>query len=89
MVIGWSNSNDFSGDNNVDTHSVTRLAFPGTSNGKPDKGNGRHNTFINAISASRLKLTLTPNDMMTEFNPAKYVLTGHWQESVQLGKKKK
>jgi hypothetical protein len=88
-VIGWNNSNDFSEDKNVDTHSVTRLAFPGTSNGKPEKGNGRHNTFIYGISASRLKLTLLPNDMVTEFNPAKYILTGHWQEPVQPGKKKK
>lgn len=89
MVIGWNNSNDFGDNKNVKTNSVTRLAFPDTADGRPDKGNGRHNTFIYGISASRLKLTLTPGDMMTEFNPAKYILTGHWQEPVQVGKKQK
>ncbi len=88
FVIGWNNSNDFSGENNVDTKSVTRLAFPGTETGKPDKGNGRHSTFIYGISASRLKLTLTPNDMMTQYNPARYMLTGHWQEPLQPSKRK-
>jgi hypothetical protein len=86
FMIGWSTTNDCT-ESNEDIHAVTRLAFPGTQNGKPDKGTGRHDQFINAISASRLKLTLRPNDMVTEFNPAKYLLTGHWQEPLKVKQK--
>ncbi len=87
FVIGWDTTNDCS-ESNEDIHAVTRLAFPGTQDGKPDKGNGRHDRFINAISASRLKLALTPNNMATEFNPAKYMLTEHWQEPLRIKRKK-
>ena len=87
MIIGWPNSNDTT-ESNESIHAVTRLAFPGTQDGKPDKGNGRHDRTIYGISASRLKVILTPNDMATEFNPAKYLLTGHWQEPLRVKKKK-
>jgi hypothetical protein len=86
-VIGWNNTNDCT-ESNEDVHAATRLAFPGSQDGKPDKANGRHDTFINAISASRLKLSLKPNNMITEFNPAKYLLTDHWQEPLRTKKKK-
>lgn len=86
FIIGWNNTNDCV-VSNEDVHSVTRLAFPGTQDGIPDRANGRHDQFINAISASRLKLTLKPNNMVTEFNPARYLLTDHWQEPLKTKRK--
>ena len=88
MIIGWNNSNDFGNGKNVDTRSVTRLAFPKTESGTSEKGDGRHGDFIYGISSSRVRLNLSPTDMLTEYNPSKYILTGHWQEPVQPGKRK-
>jgi hypothetical protein len=87
FVIGWPNTNECI-ESNDSIHSVTRLAFPGTQSGQPEKGNARHDKFINGISASRQKLKLFPNDMATEFDPAKFHLTGHWQEPLKAKKKK-
>ncbi len=86
-VIGWDNTNDCV-ESNDGIHAVTRLAFPGTENGKPDLAIGRHNEFIYGISANRQKLTLFPKDMATEYNPAKSLLTGHWLEPLKAKKKK-
>ncbi len=87
FVIGWQNTNDCV-ESNDGIHSVTRLAFPGTQDGKPDLGIGRHDKTIYGISASRLRLTLTPKDMATEYNPAKSLLTGHWLEPLRTKSKK-
>ena len=76
-IIGWNNSNEAP---NPDTHTVTRLAFPGSKDGTPSKAAGRHAQFINAVTASGMKIFLSPDDMRTDYNPAKYSLSGHWQE---------
>jgi len=84
FVIGWDNGNDFPDEQ---THTVTRLAFPGSKDGHPDKAGGRHGQFINAITAGRMKIFLSPGDMLADYNPAKYTLSGRWQEPVQNKKR--
>lgn len=83
-VIAWDNSNDWPDEN---TKLVTRLAFPGSQGGDASKANARHGKHINAISAARTKLFLFPTDMVTDYNPSKYTLSGRWQEPIHTKKK--
>lgn len=84
-VIGWNTTNECV-ESNEDIFAVTRLAFPGTKDGKTDGATARHDTFINAVSASRIRIPLSPNGMATEYNPAKSLLTNHWQEPFRTKK---
>ncbi|MBI1334457.1 MAG: hypothetical protein GC165_16435 [Armatimonadetes bacterium] len=80
FVINWDTGNDWP---DQQTRFVTRLAFPGSKGGNPGKAEARHGQYINAIAASRSKTFLSPDSMLTDYNPAKYTLSGHWQEPVQ------
>lgn len=83
-VIGWDNSNTWPDQN---TKSVTRLAFPGSRHGGTDKAEGRHDLMIYGINANRQREVLNPNNMLTDYNPSKFLLTGHWQEPLKSKKK--
>ncbi|HLO98722.1 MAG TPA: hypothetical protein VK171_09030 [Fimbriimonas sp.] len=80
-AICWDNSNEWPDEQ---TSAVTRLALRGTKDGPKgvDKAVGRHNTSIHAITASRLLLNLKPGSMVTDYNRARFTLTGNWQEPV-------
>lgn len=80
-AICWDNTNDWPDDQ---TKSVTRLALRGSKDGPKavDKAVGRHTTSIHAITASRLLLNLKPGSMITDYNRARFTLTGSWQEPV-------
>ncbi len=80
FAITWNNDNKWP---DQDTRQVTRLAFPGSKDGSSSKAGARHGQVINAITASRMKIFLSPGDLMTDYNPAKYSLSGYWQEPVK------
>lgn len=79
FVIGWNNSN-FEADK--ETNLITRLAFRGTASGNLDKGYGRHGV-VHAITASRQKKYLKPKDMVADYNPATYSLSGTWRQPIK------
>ncbi len=72
FAIGWSDSN--SGPTKT-TQSVTRLAFPGSSNGTTKEG--RHGTFVQALTASGKLIKLAPDD--TTFGGLGSSTNPHWK----------
>lgn len=79
FVIAWNNSN-FEPDR--ETALITRLAFRGTIDGNINKAFGRHGV-VHAITASRQKKNLKAKDMVADYNPATYTLSGNWRQPIR------
>jgi hypothetical protein len=75
-AIGWSDSNAFP---STETRFVTRLAFPGSAGPNfQEKGAGRHDIGIHAITAVGARLNLTPDRAKVQIGRGTGLPEGLW-----------
>lgn len=84
FVIGFEDSNGFPTNKST---LVSRLAFPGTKNGKYDpKGEARHLTGIFYVTAAGSLKSLKPDDIAVTRLGKSSDLTGLWSTPIALNR---